>query len=232
MKCRNNRDIFMLVNPINNNQNFAGKVIVKNRISVQQNYLFSLHKPALEKMIEDMPFDLFVEQSKSRKTIKLSTNVKDADSYVVRKNKQDFETAAGYAIEDAKQKSPEYKMQMKGREILDVAKSRFQSLLDGKFNEVRNLDKKLAVLGTENFKVYKGVTNYRLTGFPKDVNKTLLKNIFKYKFYELFTPKTKEEKQLRKMNKEYAREMKAKGIKPKPPQIIDFSQLPGYRFYV
>ena len=59
----------MKISTISNKQNFEGKLIVKNAISPQQKYLFNLHKDALEKQIKDMPFDLFVEQSKSRKTV-------------------------------------------------------------------------------------------------------------------------------------------------------------------
>lgn len=75
-----------------------------NKISSQQNYLFNLHKLNLIKMIEDMPFDLFVEQSKSKKTISLFTNVEDTYTYFVRKNKQNFEKIARYAIDDAKER--------------------------------------------------------------------------------------------------------------------------------
>lgn len=218
----------MKIQPISNNQNFNGKVIVKNKISTQQNYLFNLHKPALDKMIEKMPFDLFVEQSKSRKTITLSTNVEKANSYVVRKNKQDFEQAASYAISDAKEKSEAYKMQVKGEKILDVIKLRLQCVFEGKFKEAMKHQKELAKMAVQDFKIYKGVTNFVLTDFPPEVNKILFKNTFKYKFYDLFTSKSKEEKQLRKMNKEYYKDLKAKNIKPEP-QIISFSQIMGYQ---
>ena len=90
----------MKVSAISNNQNFEGKLIVKNVINPQQRHLFNLHKDALEKQIKDMPFDLFVEQSKSKKTITLSANVDGAYSYFVRKNEQDYEKVANYAISD------------------------------------------------------------------------------------------------------------------------------------
>ena len=219
----------MKVSPITNNQTFEGKVIVKNKISTQQNYLFSLHRPALEKMIEGLPFDLFVEQSKSRKTITLSTNVKDAQSYIVRKNKQNFEESAGYAIGDAKKKSPEYKMQVKAEEIFDVVKLRMINVYEGKFKEARKYQKQLAKMATQDFNIYKGVTNFVLTDFPSEVSKIMLKNSLKYKIYDMFTPKTKEEKQLRKMNKKYYKDLKAKKIEVKPPQRISFSQIMGFQ---
>ena len=216
----------MKVNPITTNQNFEGKVILKNKISTQQNHLFNLHKSNLEKMIADMPFDLFVEQSKSKKTITLSTNVENAYSYIVKKNKQDFEEAASYAISDAKKKSKAYQIQEKGREIFEVIKLYLLKIFEGNFKEARQYQKQLAKMAINDFEIYKGVSNFKLTDFPNDVNKILLKNSLKYKIYDLFSMKTKEEKQLRKMNKEYYKELKAKNIENKP-QIISYRKLLG-----
>ena len=90
----------MKISQIDNNINFNGKVIVKNAISPNQKHLFNLHKNNLDNKIKDMPFDLFIEQSKSKKTISLTTNVENTSAYFVRKNKQNFEEAAGYVIEE------------------------------------------------------------------------------------------------------------------------------------
>ena len=81
-------------------------------------------------------------------------------------------------------------------------------------------------MAINDFEIYKGVSNFKLTDFPNDVNKILLKNSLKYKIYDLFSIKTKEEKQLRKMNKEYYKELKAKNIENKP-QIISYRKLLG-----
>lgn len=93
----------MKISPIDNKQNFNGRVIVLGKISAAQNYLFNLHRKNLEKMISDMPFDLFVKQSRSKNTIMIATDkaIKYKNStphYMVRKNEQNFEEAAGYAI--------------------------------------------------------------------------------------------------------------------------------------
>ena len=88
----------MLVSKIDNKQNFNGKVLVIGKISKTQNYLFGLHRKNLERMIADKPYDLFVRQSKSKKTIKISTDKKLKYGYFVRKNEQDFERVAENAI--------------------------------------------------------------------------------------------------------------------------------------
>ena len=205
----------MYISPINNNQNFEGKVIVKNTISSNQNYLFNLHKKALENMIKDMPFDLFVEQSKSKKTISLSTNVENAYSYIVRKNKQNFEEAASFAIEDAKKKSKKYQDTIIAQSILDVSKDALMNLVLGNFKQTRILEQEHAKLAVKNFEVYKQIPHTTITGMPKEIIKKYRQNSFKYMIYKLFTPKTTEEKQFLKMKKEYLKELKAKNIQPK-----------------
>ena len=48
---------------------------------------------------------------------------------------------------------------------------------------------------------FKGPIDYKLKGFPPEMNKTILVNSIKYKIYSAFTKKTPEEKQLIKMEK-------------------------------
>ena len=213
----------MKVSSITNNQSFEGKVIVKNTISSQQNYLFNLHKPALEKMIEDMPFDLFVEQSKSKKTISLSTNVEGALSFTVRKNKQDYEQAASSAISDGMKKSKIHQKQLKANEILEYVKARIMYVMCGKFKEAREFEKEIAKLAIKDFDIYKAVTNFKLTDLPPETGKILFFNSLKYRLYRAFTSKTPEEKELIKMNKKYYKDMKAQNKKIEP-QIIRFPQ--------
>lgn len=217
----------MNISPINTNQNFQGSVIVKNTISLQQRYLFNLHRPALEKMMKDLPFDLFVEQSKSKKTITLSTNVEGASAYIIRKNEQDYEVTAGYAIADAKKHSEIYKKQVKADEIFEYVKASMINVLLGKFNYAREFDKELAKRAVKDFDIYKAVTNFKIINLPEEANKILFKNTIKYKLYRAFTSKTTEEKELYKMNKKYLKDMKAQNKKIEP-QIIDFSKIYGF----
>lgn len=205
----------MYVSPIKNNQNFEGQVIVKNKISANQRYLFNLHRSALEEMIKGLPFDLFVEQSKSKKTITISTNVENACSYIVRKNKQDFEEAAKYAISDAKQKSKKYQDMIKAQSMLDASTNVFKSILMGDFKHAREFEKEYAKLATADFEVYKQLPYLVLNGAPKEIIKKERTNRFKYRIYRFFTRKTPEEKQFLKMRKEYSKELKAKNIQPK-----------------
>ena len=93
----------MLVSKVDNNQNFNGKLVVKGAISTTQNYLFGLHRKNLERMIADKPYDLFVRQSKSKKTIAISTDKNFKSWHFVHKNKQNFEEVAQYEL-DAKDK--------------------------------------------------------------------------------------------------------------------------------
>ena len=92
-----------------NNQSFDGKINVIGKISKSQNYLFNLHRSNLDKMIENKPYDLFVKQSNSKKTIMVSTDKDFKIHYMVRKNKQNFEECANYEIQrkDAKLKEEE-----------------------------------------------------------------------------------------------------------------------------
>lgn len=200
----------MKTNPISTkNTNFSGNIIVKNAISSNQNYLFNLHKDNLTKMIKDMPFDLFVEQSKSKKTISLSTGVEGANAYIVRKNKQNFEEAAYYAIEDAKKKSELYKKTVKINEIFENGKFVFANVILGNFKIARDFEKKFAELAVKDFEVYKQIPKINFIGVPTEIQKMALKNGLKYRIFKLFQTKTPEEKTFSKMRKEYIKELKS-----------------------
>lgn len=217
----------MNVKPIETNQSFEGNVVVKGRISTQQNYLFSLHKPVLEMMIKDLPFDMFIEQSKSKKTISLSTNVEGVFSYFVRKNKQNFEEMATLLIDESKKKSEIYKKQVKAEEIFEYEKAFWINVLMGKFKEAKKLQQDLAKLAINDFEIYKAVTNFEITNFPKEVNKILFFNSIKYNIYRAFTSKSPEEKELKRMNKKYLKDMRIQNKKIEP-KIIDYSKFQMY----
>ena len=214
----------MKISTISNSQNFEGKLVVKNAISSQQRHLFNLHKENLEKQIKDMPFDLFVEQSKSKKTITLSTNVEGANAYIVRKNEQNFEKVASFAISDGMKKSEAYQKMVKANEILNYAKLQMYYVISGEFKKAREAGKELAQLAVKDFDIYKSMTNFEITNLPPEAGKILFLNSIKYKIYRAFLPKTAEEKQLYKMNKNYLKELKSKNIKPKPVKF-DFMQM-------
>ena len=202
------RDCVMDIEPVSNKQSFTGKIIIKNPISKTQNYLFNLHRPALEQKIKDMPFDLFVEQSKSRKTITLSTNVDGASSFFVRKNKQNFVEVADYVIEDSKKKSVLYQRMLKVNEMFEYNKSILINIMTGNFEQVRAAEKQLAKVGVEDFEAYKMLPHVKFnTSF--DVAKIFMKNGFKYRVYKMFSRKTPEEKAFLKMKKAYVKELKA-----------------------
>jgi len=215
----------MQVQPITTNLNFDGKVIVKNKISVSQNYLFNLHKKNLDYMIKDLPFDLFVEQSKSKKTISLTTNVENTSSYIVRKNKQNYEEAAGLAIEDGKKKSKIYQDIIKADKMLNLCKGSFVDVIFGNFKLAREQEKELAIAAIKDFDVYKKIPPIRFTNAPLSLIMLAFLNGMKYRIYRAFSSKIPEEKQFLKMKKEYLKELKAKNIKPKTVTL----ELP--RFY-
>ena len=200
----------MKTEPISTNNNFKGKVIVKNKISTAQNYLFNRHKPTLEGMIKDLPFDLFVEQSKSKKTITLSTNVEGANAYIVRKNEQNFVEAAGYTIEDAKKKSEIYQKMVRINEVLQNSHQTFLNVVFGNFKAARDYEKKNAGLVIKDYDAIKTLPKINFVNVPMDVQKMVVKNILKYRFYKLFSSKTPEEKQVAKMKKEFLNELKSK----------------------
>ena len=156
----------MQVQPILTNLNFDGKVIVKNKISLNQNHLFNLHKKNLESMIKDMPFDLLIEQSKSKKTISVSTNVEEASVYIVRKNKQYFEEVAGYAIEDGKKKSKIYQDMVKANNMLNLCKDSFVNVIFGNFKLAREQEKELAKVAIKDFDIYKKIPPIKFTNAP------------------------------------------------------------------
>lgn len=200
----------MKINPIStNNTCYKGSVIIRNKISPSQNYLFSLHKDNIEKMIKEFPFDLIVEQSKSRKTISLSTNVEGANTYIVKKNKQDFVNAANCAIEDAKGKSELYKKIVKTNDILQNGYNAFLNMVAGKFALARHFEKKYASLSVNDFENFKNIPKINYLNVPIFVQKEVMKNSLKYRIYRMFTTKTPEEKQFSRMRKEYFRQLKA-----------------------
>ena len=209
----------MKTEPISTNNNFKGKVIVKNKISTAQNYLFNRHKPTLEGMIKDLPFDLFVEQSKSKKTITLSTNVEGANAYIVRKNEQNFVEAAGYTIEDAKKKSEIYQKMVRINEVLQNSHQAFLNVVFGNFKAARDYEKKNAGLVIKDYDAIKTLPKINFVNVPMDVQKMVVKNILKYRFYKLFSRKTTEEKQVAKMKKEFLNELKSKNKEMKVVNI-------------
>ena len=194
---------------------FEGKIIVKNKISNNQKYLFNLHKQTLENMIKDMPFDLFVEQSKSKKTITLSTNVENASSYIVRKNKQNFEEVASYAISDGKQKSKIYQDMTKAQNMLDASRAAFISVIFGNFKQAREQEKELAKTAIKDFDVYKQIPQIKLQNVPFFILQKAFVNGLKYRVYKAFSSKIPEEKQFYNMKKEYFNQLKSENKKPK-----------------
>jgi uncharacterized protein YnzC (UPF0291/DUF896 family) len=199
----------MKIKQIGISPNFDGKIVVKNAISSNQKHLFDLHKNNLDMMIKDMPFDLFVKQSKSKKTISLSASVDGASAYIVRKNKQDFETAASLAIEEGKKKSKLYQDTIKAQKILDVGREAYINMVLGNFKEARKLEKEHAKLALADFELYKQIPHLVLAGVPKEIIKQVQKNGFKYMLYKLFSTKSPEEKQFLKMRKEYLKQLKS-----------------------
>lgn len=217
----------MKAGKVTNTQIFEGKVVLKNAISVQQRHLFNLHKPNLDRMIKDMPFDLFVEQSKSKKTITLSTNVEGAFSYIVCKNKQNFEEAAQFAISDAASKSKIYKDMVAGNNIFECKKAILINILTGKYKQASEYEKQLAKLGTENFEVYKKIPIVKVKNLPIQIFPTLLKHSFLYRIHRAFSSRIPEEKTFLKMKKEYLKDLKSRGEKMKTFEL-DFSNY--YRY--
>ncbi len=209
----------MKVNQVSDNQNFTGNVIVKGAISVQQKHLFDLHRHALEHKIKDMPFDLFVEQSKSKKTITLSTNVKDTKAYFVRKNQQNFEEVADFAIADAKHKTEIFKKTQKINEMFNYQKMSMMYIVAGKFKEARESEKQLAKLAVKDFDNYKTIPNIKITDAPFELGVLFAKQSLKYRVYRAFSPKTQEEKQFLQMKKDYYNELKSQNKQPKVQEI-------------
>ncbi len=217
----------MKINSVSDQSNFTGKIVLKNKISKSQVSLFNLHKSALEQKIKDMPFDLFVEQSKSKKTITLSTNVENANAYIVKKNKQNFEEMADFAIADAKKKSETYQKLQKVNEMFNYEKYVMMNVVTGNFKAARNAEKQLAKIGTEDFDTYKSIPKMKISGIPFQVGMQVLKNSLKYRLYKAFSKKTPEEKTFLAMKKAYMKELKAQKQEIKTVEI-DFQKI--YQF--
>ena len=217
----------MSVNSISYQPNFNGKIVLKNKISKSQVSLFNLYKSALEQKIKDMPFDLFVEQSKSKKTITLSTNVENANAYIVKKNKQNFEEMADFAIDDAKKKSEAYQKLQKVNEMFNYEKYVMMNVVTGNFKAARNAEKQLAKIGTEDFDTYKSIPKMKISGVPFQVGMLVFKNSLKYRLYKLFSKKTPEEKTFLAMKKAYLKELKEQKQEIKTVEI-DFPRI--YQF--
>lgn len=218
----------MDVSAVSNKQSFEGNIILKNKISVSQNHLFNLHRAAIEQKIKDLPFDIFVEQSKSKKTISLYANVEDANKYIVRKNKQDFEQIADYVIADGKKKSPLYQKMLRINEMFDYSKSVLLNIFTGKYNQARFAEKELANLGVKNFEDYKDIPKINIKNLPWPVFKQFAINSIKYRVYRAFSPKTSEEKTFAKMRKEYLKGLKAENKEIKTVELDFRKYMYGY----
>lgn len=211
----------MKVNTVSNKQSFEGKVIIDGKINRLYRLLIDRNKPDIENRIKDLPFDIVVKESKSKKSITLTADVEGADTFVLKQRKPNVIETAGMAIEDGKQKSPAYKKLVKANEILNYTKLGMLNILSGNFKEAREAHKQLAKIAVEDFETYKQATNFKITNLPPEAGKPLLINSLKYRLYYAFSPKTPEEKQLEKMNKEYMKKLKENKIERKP-QIIKF----------
>lgn len=211
----------MKVNTVSNKQSFEGKVIIDGKINRLYRPLIDRNKPDIENRIKDLPFDIVVKESKSKKSITLTADVEGADTFVLKQRKPNVIETAGMAIEDGKQKSPAYKKLVKANEILNYTKLGMLNILSGNFKEAREAHKQLAKIAVEDFETYKQATNFKITNLPPEAGKPLLINSLKYRLYYAFSPKTPEEKQLEKMNKEYMKKLKENKIERKP-QIIKF----------
>lgn len=209
----------MEISSVSDKNVFTGSIIIKNQISKAQKHLFELHKPAIEKKIKDLPFDLFVEQSKSKKSISLTAGVNDANSFAVLKNKQNFEEMADFAIADGMKKSEVYKKMMIIDEMVNYNKLFLANIAFGKFKEARAVEKTLAKLGVENFAEYKEIPKVSVKNVPWDVWKASLVNGIKYRIYRAFSKKTPEEKSFLRMKKEYFQELKSQKKQLKTVQI-------------
>jgi len=214
----------MQIGPNIYNQSFEGKVIVKNKINNTQNYLFNLHRPNIEKQIENMPFDLLVEQSKNKKTISLTADVKNANSYVVYKNQQNFEEVADFAIADGAKKSEAYQKLLKTTEMFNHSKSVTTNIITGNFKEARIAEQNLAKAGIKDFETFKSIPKVSITNVPLKIWMACLINTCKYKVYKAFSKKTPEEKQFNKMRKAYLQELKTEK-KPVKTVEIKFPRL-------
>lgn len=210
----------MQVNTISKSSAFEGKIIIKSPISKTQNHLFSIYKPAIEQRIKDLPFDLLVEQSKSKKSISIAADVKDAVAYRVLKNKQDFFEAANFAIADGMKKSDLYQKSLKVNEMFNYSKSAFISVISGKFKEARFFEKELAKVAVKNFDLYKEIPKISLTGVPLSVVRTAMAKSFQYRIYRAFSKMTPEEKTFLEMKKAYVKELKASGKKIKTVEFV------------
>ena len=208
----------MSVNSISYQPNFNGKIVLKNKLSSNQNYLFNLHKSALEQKIKDMPFDLFVN---------LSTNVKNTETFFVRKNKQNFEEIADLVILDAKKKYEAYQKLQKVNEMFNYEKYVMMNVVTGNFKAARNAEKQLAKIGTEDFDTYKSIPKMKISGVPFQVGMLVFKNSLKYRLYKLFSKKTPEEKTFLAMKKAYLKELKEQKQEIKTVEI-DFPRI--YQF--
>lgn len=211
----------MKVNTVSNKQSFEGKVIIDGKINRLYRPLIDRNKPDIENRIKDLPFDIVVKESKSKKSLTLTADVEGADTFVLKQRKPNVIETAGMAIEDGKQKSPAYKKLVKANEILNYTKLGMLNILSGNFKEAREAHKQLAKIAVEDFETYKQATNFKITNLPPEAGKPLLINSLKYRLYYAFSPKTPEEKQLDKMNKEYMKKLKENKIERKP-QIIKF----------
>ena len=217
----------MNINPTNQ-QNFEGKVIQYGKISRPLRPLVDRNRAVLNAQIKEMPFDMLVKESKSGKSITISTNVEGADTFIVNRRKPNIAETGAMAVSDGMKKSEAYKKLVKANEILNYKKMEMIHVLDGNFKEAKVAHEQMAEVAVNDFDTYKQVTNFKITDLPPGIGKVLFTNSLKYKAYYAFTPKTAEEKQLEKMNKEYVKKMKEEKKEIKP-QIIRFPQYyPGF----
>jgi len=205
----------MNVPTIPTNLNFEGKIIVKSKLNKTQKNTLKRHKNALDNIIKDMPFDLVIKQSKSKKSLLINADVPDAKAYVIRKRNQKVVKAADLAVYDGKQKLELNNKNINNAiQMLECNKQIFLGIISGNFKEARDNERKLARLAIDDFEAYKSVPSVNITDFPRSLYDRKRINDIKYMIYKIFTLKTPEEKLFAKKQKEYAKELQATHKKP------------------
>ncbi len=105
--------------------------------------------------------------------------------------------------------------------MFELRKQSMVSSLDGKFRETRKYQKELAKEAVKNFEVYKQlpIMQFNFITMPAKVFFKFVLNIFKIKFLNMFVRKTPEEKQFKKLTKEYFGKLTKEEIQDKVVDI-------------
>ena len=96
---------------------------------------------------------------------------------------------------------------LRAQKMFELSKQSKLSVLNGNFKNARNMQQELAKLALEDFETYKTLPTISIKNVPLKEFFFIFLQSLKFRIYKLFSPNSKEEKELIKKYSEYSKKL-------------------------